>query len=99
MAGTIYISEEAAARDFAGLVDRALVGQQIVVRREGRDVVMLTPVGAGPEVSTRTLGEVIESLRQRKATLGLSTVDEDFASDVQKVHDELNVPLDSSKWE
>jgi antitoxin (DNA-binding transcriptional repressor) of toxin-antitoxin stability system len=99
MPETVYISEADAAKDFAGLVDRALGGQQIVVRREGRDVVMVSPVASDPEVTTKTLGEVIESLRQRKATLGLATVDDDFASDMRKIHDDLNVPLDSSKWE
>jgi antitoxin (DNA-binding transcriptional repressor) of toxin-antitoxin stability system len=99
MAAIVHISEEEAARDFAGLVDRAIGGEQIVVRREGRDVVMLSPIAAGPEVSTKTLGEVIEGLRRRQAAQGLATLDDDFASDMEKIHRELNVPLDDAKWD
>jgi antitoxin (DNA-binding transcriptional repressor) of toxin-antitoxin stability system len=96
--GTIYISEEAAVRDLPGLVDRALAGEEIVLRRSGRDVVVLSPV-ATPKIPTRTLGEVIESLRQRKTERGLASVDENFASDMKKVHEDLNTPLDTSAWE
>jgi antitoxin (DNA-binding transcriptional repressor) of toxin-antitoxin stability system len=98
MAGTIYISEEAAVRDLPGLIDRALAGEAVVLRRRGRDVVVLSPV-ATTTLPTRTLGEILESLRQRKATQGLATVDEDFASDMKKIHDDLNAPLDTSAWE
>lgn len=99
MPDTVYISEAEAAQDFAGLVDRALEGQQIVVRRGGRDVVMLSPVAAGAEVSTKTLGEVIEGLRKRETVQGLATLDDEFAADMEKVHRGLNEPMDGLKWD
>jgi antitoxin (DNA-binding transcriptional repressor) of toxin-antitoxin stability system len=98
MSETVYISEAEAAQDFVGLVDRALEGQHIVVRREGRDVVMLSPVAAGADVSTKTLGEVIEGLRRREAAQGLVTQDDEFATDIEKIHNGLNAPMDDSKW-
>jgi len=98
MPETVYISEAEAARDFAGLVDRALGGRQIVVRREGRDVVMLSPVAAGAEVSTKTLEEVIDGLRAWEAEHGPLRMGADFADDVEEAHRRLNEPLDDSKW-
>jgi antitoxin (DNA-binding transcriptional repressor) of toxin-antitoxin stability system len=99
MAGTVYISEAEAARDFAAVVDRTLKGEQIVVRRDGCDVIRLSPIAAAPEGLTRSLGEVIDGLRRREAEQGLATADDEFAADMERVHRELNLPMDSTKWD
>jgi antitoxin (DNA-binding transcriptional repressor) of toxin-antitoxin stability system len=98
MAETVYISEAEAARNFAGLVDRALEGQQIVVRRGGQDVVLVSPLAAGSEMPPKTVGEVIAGLRGLEADRGLSRADDEFGPDMERVHGDLNSPMDDSKW-
>jgi antitoxin (DNA-binding transcriptional repressor) of toxin-antitoxin stability system len=98
MAGILRISEAEAARDFSSVMDRALAGDEIVVRRGNSEVVLLVPAGKSLEVG-RPLGEIIELAKRRKAEWGLTKIDDEFAADMEKIHAEMNQPLDGSKWD
>ena len=102
MAGVIHISEAEAARDFSAVVDRALAGEEIVVRRDGKDVVKLSSMSE-VRPKGRTLGEMLAMLKEIKATQGLATLDDEFAADMEKVRAELNAgiakALDEREWD
>jgi antitoxin (DNA-binding transcriptional repressor) of toxin-antitoxin stability system len=99
MASVIHISEAEAARDFSAVMDRALAGEEIVVRRGDKEIVMLVPERKSlPE--GRTLDEIMRLARDREAERGgLAEVDDEFASDMEKIHVEMNQPMDGSKWD
>ena len=91
MAGTVYISEAEAARDFAAVVDRALAGEEIVVRRGVENVILLSPVR---RATGRPIADVIAALGQPGST-GLAMPDEDFAADVGSVREGWGTPVDT----
>ena len=93
MAGVVHISEAEAARDFAALVDRALAGEEIVVRRGDEDLVVLSPVSSRRRLWT--IGEAIERLEPRKADGPLAIPDEDFAADVASARERWGAPVDT----
>ncbi len=99
MASVVHISEAEAARDFSAVMDRALAGEEIVVRRGDKEIVLLIPerkVLSGG----RTIGEIIELARHRKTGPGgLAKVDDEFAADMEKIHAEMNQLLDGTKWD
>jgi antitoxin (DNA-binding transcriptional repressor) of toxin-antitoxin stability system len=99
MASVVHISEAEAARNFSALMDRALAGEEIVVRRGDKEIVVLVPERkATPQ--GRTLDEILQLAREREAEHGsLAKVDDEFAADMEKIHAEMNQPLDGSKWD
>jgi antitoxin (DNA-binding transcriptional repressor) of toxin-antitoxin stability system len=109
MAGVVHISEEEAARDFAGLFERVRAGERVVVEAPGRCGVMLVPNVSEPgpgtaarsadRVKGRTVTEIMKRLDEWESVHGVLVMDKDFADDVQVAHDRLNQPMDSSKWD
>jgi antitoxin (DNA-binding transcriptional repressor) of toxin-antitoxin stability system len=98
MAGVVHISEAEAALDLPALVDRALAGEEIVVRRGKDDVVVLSPV-RNAKPAMRTLGEVIDLLKRRREARGLAKVDDEFVADMEAARSIDNTPMDESKWD
>ena len=97
MAGVVHISEEEAAKDFAGLFERVRAGERVIVEAPGRSgVMMMVP---DEPVRARSITAILEGLRLREASAGLVLPDDDFAADVAEAHKRLNQPLDSSKWD
>jgi hypothetical protein len=106
MAGVVHISEEEAARDFAGLFERVRSGERVLVEAPGRCGVMLAAELSEPEsalaagtVKGRTVAEILERLDEWESVHGVLVLDAGFADDVQAAHERLNQPLDSSKWD
>jgi antitoxin (DNA-binding transcriptional repressor) of toxin-antitoxin stability system len=99
MASVVHISEAEAARDFSAVMDRALAGEEIIVRRGDKEIVVLVPERKTvPE--GRTLDEIMKLARDREAERGsLAKVDDEFAADMEKIHAEMNQPMDGSKWD
>lgn len=109
MAGVVHISEEEAAKDFAGLFERVRAGDRVVVEAPARRGVMLVPEVSEPEpgpvvpsavrVKGRTVAEILERLDKWESVHGVLVMDEGFADDIQAAHERLNQPMDSSKWD
>lgn len=96
--------------DFANDMDEIVASRRHGARPAARTVDQARALLAGrskerhmpeddPERSTRSLGEVIDGLRRREAEQGLATADDEFAADMERVHRELNLPMDSTKWD
>jgi antitoxin (DNA-binding transcriptional repressor) of toxin-antitoxin stability system len=98
MAATVHIWEAEVARDFPALADRAIAGEEIVLRRGDRDVITLSPIRTSLAAS-RPLGEVISLLKQRRQKQGLNAVNDECAADIEDVRCRPNHPLDGSSWE
>lgn len=102
MNGVTHISEEAAGQNFQALLDRALAGERIVVRRNGEDVAEIGPVrqrDAKGRMPLRTLGEIIAGLRLREQTDGLARPDESFAQDLADIREKLNASFEAGQRE
>jgi len=109
MAGVVHISEEEAARDFAGLFERVRAGERVIVEAPGRCGVMLVPDvserGSGPAVPSadrvkgRTVAEILKRLDEWESVHGVLVIDEGFADDVAAAHERMNRPMDSTKWD
>jgi len=74
----IHISEEEAARDFAGLINRVRAGAEVVIESERGKVPVATVRPAEPAV--RLLSE---SLRLARVHGSTATLDADFARDLE----------------
>jgi antitoxin (DNA-binding transcriptional repressor) of toxin-antitoxin stability system len=90
----IHISEEEAARDFAGLLDRVRAGAEVVIESEGGKLPVATVRPAGPHV--RLLSE---SLRLAKEHASRATLDGDFARDLEAATNSHREPLNPPTWD
>lgn len=91
----IHISEEEAARDFAGLMARVRAGAEVVIESEKEPVVMLRPLAA----RGRLLSESIAMAEAHARELGYEpTMDADFAADVKEIIDNRK-PRNVSEWD
>jgi antitoxin (DNA-binding transcriptional repressor) of toxin-antitoxin stability system len=80
---TIHISEADAAKDFAGLVDRVRIGDEVVIERDDKVVAILRDAEA--EFKPRTLSESLAILKEIERERGYaSMMDEDFAEDIRE---------------
>jgi antitoxin (DNA-binding transcriptional repressor) of toxin-antitoxin stability system len=81
---TIHISEADAAKDFAGLVDRVRIGDEVVIERDDKVVAILRDAEA--EFKPRTLSESLAMLKEIERERGYASVmDEDFAADMREI--------------
>lgn len=100
----VHISEEEAARDFAGLFERVRGGARVIVGAPGKRGVMLVPDASAPIIPSaaqkgRTVAEILRRLDEWESIHGVLAMDENFADDVRVAHERLNQPMDSSKWD
>jgi len=92
----IHISEEEAARDFAGLMARVRAGAEVVIESGNHPVVMLRPV-ATPR--GRLLSESIALAEAHAVELGYEpTMDPEFAADLEEIINNRK-PRDLSEWD
>jgi antitoxin (DNA-binding transcriptional repressor) of toxin-antitoxin stability system len=93
---TIHISEEEAARDFAGLIARVRAGAEVVIENANSPAVVLRtaelPRG-------RLLSESIAIAEARTRERGYAVVmDPDFAADMEDIIANRK-PRDTSAWD
>jgi len=80
----IHISEEEAARDFAGVLARVRAGAEVIIESDARAVAVVRPVG--DEFRPRLLSESIALAKRHAAELGYEPrMDPDFASDLEEI--------------
>jgi antitoxin (DNA-binding transcriptional repressor) of toxin-antitoxin stability system len=92
---TIHISEEEAARDFAGLIARVRAGAEVVIESGSSPIATVSPA-APPH---RTLSESIAIIEARAKDRGYSAVlDPDFAADMEEIIRNRK-PRDTSAWD
>jgi|HubBroStandDraft_5_1064220.scaffolds.fasta_scaffold211786_2 antitoxin (DNA-binding transcriptional repressor) of toxin-antitoxin stability system len=88
---TFHISEEDAARDFAGLMARVRSGAEVVIESDASPVAVIrTPVQ-----SARTFEEAIALLPEDSAAV----MDEGFAQDVEAAVAAHREPLNPPSWD
>ncbi|MGH9327383.1 MAG: hypothetical protein ACRD2B_11965 [Terriglobia bacterium] len=93
MAGpVIHISEEEAAKDFATLLVRVRAGAEIVIEHDSQPVAVVHPA----ESPVRLLSESLRLAREHGST---TTLDADFARDVEAAIESHREPLDSPAWD
>lgn len=88
---TFRISEDDAARDFAGLLARVRSGQEVVIESDSSPVAILQ----APSPPRRTIEECIALLPPDST----ATIDEDFAADVAAAVAAHREPLDPPAWD
>ena len=92
----IHISEEEAARDFAGLLARVRAGAKVVIESGKHPMVMLRPVEA---LRGRLLSESIALADARAAESGYEPImDPDFAADLEDIINNRK-PRNLSEWD
>jgi len=80
----IHISEEEAARDFAGLMARVRAGAEVVIESGARAVAVVRP--AGDEFRPRMLSESIALAKKHAAERGYEPrMDPEFAADLEEI--------------
>jgi prevent-host-death family protein len=90
----IHISEEEAARDFAGLMNRVRAGAEVVIESESGKLPVAVLRPAEPHV--RLLSE---SLRLAKEHASTATLDGDFARDLEAAVNSHREPLNPPAWD
>jgi antitoxin (DNA-binding transcriptional repressor) of toxin-antitoxin stability system len=92
---TIRISEAEAIRDIAGWLDRAFLGEEIVIEKDAAPAVVLHK--AAP--SSRSISESIALAENRTQELGYKPVmDAGFAAYLEEIIHNRK-PRDTSAWE
>ena len=80
----IHISEEEAARDFAGVLARVRAGAEVVIESDARPVAIMRP--ANDESRPRLLSDAIALAKQHAKELGYEPrMDPDFAADLEGI--------------
>ena len=93
----IHISEEEAARDFAGLMARVRAGIEVVIESDARAVAILRP--AGDEFRPRLISESIALAKKHAEELGYEPrMDPEFAADLEEIIRNRK-PRDTSEWD
>lgn len=93
---TTHISEDEAARDFAGLLARARAGAEIVIENVNSPAVVLR---AAEQPRGRLLSESIALAEAHARELGYEPVmDADFADDMREIVANRK-PRDTSAWD
>ena len=89
----IHISEEEAARDFAGLMARVRAGVEVIIETEGGKL----PVAVihSPAPPRRTISECIALLPEDSTAV----MDADFAKDVEAAIESHREPLEPPAWD
>ena len=90
----IHISEEEAARDFAGLMARVRAGAEVVIESKSGKLPLAVVRPAEPHV--RLLSE---SLRLAKEHASTATLDGDFARDLEAAINSHREPLNPPAWD
>jgi antitoxin (DNA-binding transcriptional repressor) of toxin-antitoxin stability system len=88
---TFHISEDEAARNFAGLMAYVRAGTEVVIESNTFPVAVLHP----PAPSRRSIEECIALLPADSS----ATIDEDFASDVRAAVAAHRKPLNPPAWD
>lgn len=79
---TIHISEEEAARDFAGLMARVRAGAEVIIESGSAPIALVRP--AAP--ASRSVSESIAIAEARTRERGYPAVmDPDFAADMEEI--------------
>jgi hypothetical protein len=89
----IRVPKSEAISNIAALLDSAFDGAEVVIEDGPRKVRLTSPESDGPG---RLLSESIASARRRASS---TTIDENFAADVQAAIEAHREPLDPPAWE
>ena len=94
MAPVIHISEEEAARDFAGLLARVRAGAEVVIESDTHPAAVLRAA----EPARRSISQSIGLAEARTRELGYKPVmDAGFAADLEEIIRNRK-PRDTSAW-
>ena len=88
----VHISEEEAARDFAGVLARVRAGMEVVIESGKLPMAVVRPA----EPIVRLLSE---SLRLAQVHASTATLDGDFARDLEAAIDSHREPLHPPAWD
>jgi prevent-host-death family protein len=88
----IHVSEAEAANDFAALLERVRAGAEIIIEHGAEPVAVVHP--AEPRV--RLLSESLRLAREHGST---TTLDENFACDLEEVINSHREPLKPPVWD
>ena len=88
----VHISEEEAARDFAGVLARVRAGMEVVIESGKLPMAVVRPA----EPSVRLLSE---SLRLAQEHASTATLDGDFARDLEAAINSHREPLHPPAWD
>ena len=88
----IHISEEEAARDFAGVLARVRAGIEVVIESGKLPMAVVRPAEPGVRLLS-------ESLRLAKEHASTATLDGDFASDLEAGVNSHREPLHPPAWD
>ena len=88
----IHISEAEASHDFAAVLARVRAGAEIVIGDDARPVAVVRSA----ETHVRLLSE---SLRLAQEHASATTLDEDFARDIEEVINSHREPLRPPAWD
>jgi len=96
---TFHISEAAAARDFAGLLERVRAGSEVVIDSESFDKTPVVVAVATEMPRGRLLSESLALAKAAAEERGYDLVmDEDFAADMREIIANRK-PRDTSAWD
>jgi antitoxin (DNA-binding transcriptional repressor) of toxin-antitoxin stability system len=88
----IHISEEEAARDFAGVLARVRAGIEVVIERGKLPMAVVRSAEPGVRLLS-------ESLRLAKEHASTATLDGDFARDLEAAINSHREPLHPPAWD
>ncbi len=88
----IHISETEAANDFARLLERVRAGAEVVIESDKLPVAVVRPA----EPYVRRLSESLRLAREHAST---TTLDGDFARDLEAAIQSHREPLNSPEWD
>jgi antitoxin (DNA-binding transcriptional repressor) of toxin-antitoxin stability system len=92
---TIHISEDEAARDFAGLIARVRAGAEAIIESDSTPIALVT--AAAP--ARRSISESIAIAEARTKQRGYAAVmDAGFAADMEEIIANRK-PRDTSAWD
>lgn len=89
----IHISEAEAANDFASLLARVRAGVEVIIEQNAYPVAVLRPIAAR---AGRLLSESIALAEAHGST---TTLDEDFARDLEEIVNSHREPLNPPAWD
>jgi antitoxin (DNA-binding transcriptional repressor) of toxin-antitoxin stability system len=88
----IHVSEAEAASDFASLLARVRAGTEVVIEKDAHPVAVVSPA----ESPVRLLSESLHLAREHGST---TTLDKDFAKDVEAAIESHREPLTPPAWD
>jgi antitoxin (DNA-binding transcriptional repressor) of toxin-antitoxin stability system len=88
----LHMSEAEVARDFTAVLEKVELGTEVVVERDAAPVAVIKPV----QFRGRSIDDCIATARARGSH---TTLDEDFAKDLEAIINSRCEPLSPPSWD